>query len=74
MKQAQAGRGEHRKRRVDAEAERLTKKARRLKQLFEKMPERSIPELQYLGAQWWLDRAKTADLETDAGVAKACVT
>ena len=56
---------------LETEAKRLATKAQVLKQLSEKMPEKSIPELQYLAAQQWLDSAKLADLETDAGVAKA---
>jgi len=35
------------------------------------MPERRIPELQWLTLTDWLDAAKDADLESDAGVRKA---
>ena len=55
---------------LDTEAKRLATKAQLLKQLFTKMPAKSIPELQYLGAQPWLNRAELADLDTDAGIAK----
>jgi hypothetical protein len=55
---------------IDVEAKELARKGKLLKQLVARMPEKSIPELQYLGPQVWMDRANLADLETDAGIAK----
>jgi len=36
--------------------------------LFERMPERKIPELKYMDDQSMLWLADNADLETDAGI------
>jgi hypothetical protein len=55
---------------IDVEAKELARKGKLLKQLVAGMPEKSIPELQYIGPQGWMDRANLADLETDAGIAK----
>ena len=55
---------------IDVEAKELARKGKLLKQLVARMPEKSIPELQYLGPQVWMDRANLADLETDAGITK----
>jgi RNA polymerase sigma factor (sigma-70 family) len=56
---------------IDLEAKALSAKAHLLKQLFEQMPERKIPELRYWGDQSLLIRANGADLETDAGISRA---
>jgi hypothetical protein len=48
-----------------------TARAARLNELLSQMPEKRIPELQWLTLADWLDAAKDADLESDAGVRKA---
>jgi hypothetical protein len=45
--------------------------AARLHRQLALMPEKGIPELQYLKLVDWLDATKDADLESDAGVRKA---
>jgi len=67
---AQAGPASTENDAIDVEAKELARKGKLLKQLVARMPEKSIPELQYLGPQVWMDRANLADLETDAGIAK----
>jgi RNA polymerase sigma factor (sigma-70 family) len=56
---------------IELEAKALSAKAHLLKQLFEQMPERKIPELKYWGDQSLLIMANGADLETDAGISRA---
>jgi hypothetical protein len=56
---------------IELEAKALNAKAHLLKQLFEQMPERKIPELKYWGNQSLLIRANGADLETDTGISRA---
>jgi RNA polymerase sigma factor (sigma-70 family) len=56
---------------IELEAKALSAKAHLLKQLFEQMPERRIPELKYWGDQSLLIMANGADLETDAGISRA---
>jgi RNA polymerase sigma factor (sigma-70 family) len=56
---------------IESEAKALVAKAHLLKQMFEQMPDRKIPELRYLGDQGLLQAAKSADLETDAGISQA---
>ena len=67
---AQAGPASTESDAIDVLAKQHARNAQLLKQLLAKMPEKSIPELQYLGPQAWMDRANLADIETDAGIAK----
>jgi hypothetical protein len=67
---AQAGPASTENDAIDVEAKELARKGKLLKHLLARMPEKSIPELQYIGPQGWMDRANLADLETDAGIAK----
>jgi RNA polymerase sigma factor (sigma-70 family) len=67
---AQAGPASTESDEIDVLAKQHARKAQLLKQLLAKMPEKSIPELQYIGPQDWMNRASPADLETDAGIAK----
>jgi hypothetical protein len=48
-----------------------TARAARLNELLARMPEKRIPELQWLSLTDWLDAVKDADLESDIGVRKA---
>ena len=56
---------------IESAAKALSGKAHLLKQLFEQMPDRNIPELRYINDQSWLKAAYSADLETDAGISAA---
>jgi hypothetical protein len=56
---------------IESEAKALIAKAHLLKQMFEQMPDKKIPELRYLGDQGLLQAAEVADLETDAGISRA---
>jgi hypothetical protein len=49
----------------------LTARARELYQHLEQLPETKIPELQFLTEHQWLDAARDAELQSDAGVRKA---
>jgi RNA polymerase sigma factor (sigma-70 family) len=55
---------------IELKAKALSAKAHLLKQLFERMPERKIPELKYMDDQSMLWLADNADLETDAGISR----
>ena len=52
-------------------AKALLGKINLLKARMEQMPERKIPELQYLNDETWARIAQTARLETDAGIRQA---
>jgi RNA polymerase sigma factor (sigma-70 family) len=49
----------------------LSEKAALLGQRVQHMPDRSIPEFQFLSENDWLTAAKDADLDSDAGIRKA---
>jgi hypothetical protein len=68
---AQAGPASTENDEIDVLAKQLARKAQLLKHLLDRMPEKNIPEVQFLGAQLFLAKAEDANLETDAGVAKA---
>jgi hypothetical protein len=67
---AQAGPASTENDAIDVFAKHLARKAQLLKNLLDRMPEKNIPEVQFLGAQLFLSKAESADLETDAGIAK----
>ena len=67
---AQAGPASAESDEIDVLAKQHARKGKLLKRLVARMPEKSIPELQYLGPQQWMNSADLADLETDAGIAK----
>jgi len=52
-------------------SEALREKTNRLKQLFEQMPEKKIPELKYVSDRSWLGIADRFNLETDADIRDA---
>ena len=52
-------------------SEALREKTNRLKQLFEQMPEKKIPELKYISDRSWLGIADRFNLETDADIRDA---
>jgi RNA polymerase sigma factor (sigma-70 family) len=56
---------------LEAAAKDLLGKEELLKKNLEQMPDRNIPELQYLRADIWARVAQTARLDTDAGVREA---
>lgn len=49
----------------------LTAKAGELNQYLQRMPDKRIPELQFLTENHWLDAARDADLQSEVGVRKA---
>ena len=52
-------------------AKALAARAIQLKQLLEQMPDKRIPEFQFLAEKDWLDAVKNGDLDTDADYRKA---
>jgi hypothetical protein len=56
---------------MESAAKELVGKMNLLKQRLEQMPDKNIPELQYLGSEAWASISQTAKLETDAGVREA---
>lgn len=56
---------------LESAAKALLGKMNLLKQRLEQMPDKKIPELQYLDDQTWARIAQTAGLETDADVRQA---
>jgi RNA polymerase sigma factor (sigma-70 family) len=49
----------------------LVERAAQLNQHLEQMPEKKIPELYFLGEHDWVNVAKSANLDSDAGIRKA---
>ena len=56
---------------LESAAKDLVGKMNLLKQRLEQMPDKSIPELQYLDSEAWARIAQTAKLDTEAGVREA---
>jgi hypothetical protein len=56
---------------MESAAKNLVGKMNLLKQSLEQMPDKNIPELQYLDSEAWARVAQTAKLDTDAGVREA---